>query len=92
MNNTHWVAFGLFALFQFFSIGTFFDNIIKKKRGSLNFAPAFFFFCGFLYFSVFYNHISLIRAVIYLILLLSLNLMLGTLNEKMTQSYRVDSD
>lgn len=47
MNNVYLGIFGLFALFQFFSIGTFFDNIIKKKRSSLNFAPAFFFFAVF---------------------------------------------
>lgn len=69
MNNTHWVAFGIFALFQFFSIGTFFDNNIKKKRGSLNFAPACYCFCIFLYFSVVDTHIGLMRAAIYLILL-----------------------
>lgn len=81
--KTYQIAFILFVLFQIFSIGSFFKNIIKKKKDSLNFMPAFFFFCGFLYFAVIDGYMGLFQALVYLILLLGFNLLLSILTTRL---------
>lgn len=83
-------ALGLSGLVHFFCIGQFFDDIIKKRKSILNFVPALYLFCVFLWFGVLANQFSALKAVLYLIALLAFHLMMNTLYHHFTKDYPLD--
>lgn len=83
-------ALGLSGLVHFFCMGQFFSDIIKKRKSILNFVPALYLFCVFLWFGVLANQFSALKAVLYLMALLAFHLMMNTLYHHFTKDYPQD--